>query len=366
MSAIVTPYYRPIGKRFEIGCVAAPIENYKPYDLFVLKTRLMSKISEMLGESVQMRFINVKDGGKMNVTLQFFDMNDVSFEGNVVDVPLELSDSQRVLIERWMGEVLSYNPEFVFIDPKSFKISSDIPSLSWILSVVPYLVIDEKYNSYVNDEGIFVELDPDSDYLSVFNALNIKLMEQLKEMYDVGVVVGGSELADLSEKWQLAVMDVGTSNPEVYYPRWKDERFAPNLVDFMLERMYGSKHITVEMPDSDVARHYIAIYLDREEIPYKFNGHEVLVEAEGLNEARMACSIISRALSELKGRVMVIRHNNKGDVDKYKDDLERLYGNYCVIASWENIGDDGYYISCDLKTQRVPSSIDKNNKRLMN
>lgn len=226
MSNILTPFTRTIGEN--------GYDNYTPYQLFCLKSRLMSYLIQKYGD-VSAQFISVYEdpGGTLSGS---FTTLSVHITRN--SDPIPLSENDRKEIQTWINYIAGTYPFYALIlDYKiPLYIKGKLIDNLWLKSMLPYLIIPDDINPFVEKgklHGNFAHLD---DYNLGYNTLLADLIDQIEDMYLSGYIVDAKSIAD---NWDLIpVSDDG----KLYKPNWSDSNI-PNMVRFLEKKILEEQEL---------------------------------------------------------------------------------------------------------------------------
>lgn len=336
MSIYPTPYYKTLALEKSIGCVDAPTQNYSPYDLFCLKTRISDKINTLRNSPLQVKFLNIYKDELMKLTIQIFDLQatpaNKKSSSNITEEsgnqPIFFDEKEEKLIKKWINDIITEYPNHCLISSSNLNSSiqkNKYISSQWIKSVIPYINISDVYNPFITGEGIFVELNSNSDYLNTFNELNEDIIKQLRNMYNDGLVIVKS--LDIVRKWNLVALHPEDSESYAYYPKWSDTRFAPNPVDFLLERISGINCLQYLISDNLVHRHFIMSDLYLSGFKSFIHGSYLHVHIDNLSQARTATSIIYNSKSFSNGKIAILHTSRLSWIYLYIEAVNELYTN---------------------------------------
>lgn len=117
---------------------------------------------------------------------------------------------------------------------------------AWILTILPFIPIDDSINPYLDGTHLYVNLELYPDYIERYNKMYFQLEETLRDYYKRGAIVCDQIFAN---QWQLTPFLVDEeSTVGVYLPLWQDIRFAPDRVEFLSSRMGGEEGIWLNLP----------------------------------------------------------------------------------------------------------------------
>ncbi len=254
-----------------------PMNFDTPYLLFALKTKMRL-------DGVTPRF-----NRDMN-----YDRYSVELYKGVIKQSSWNIDKLQSIIDHWL---VNHFDECLLMC-KEFKIEG-IPS-TWIRDMIPTINISG-YQTVLDDGRLYVRLDPYKDYSSTYTSLNVKVVETLERMYEDGFVYG----FDLPQ-WNLEHL-----GNEFRKPRWNDATFASNMVSFLTQRFLGEKEVCFDIgTNNNVVRHFIARDIDG----CKFISDRLILEIDGLDDAKSISKYIKRACQESFGEVTLSMFRTKEEV----------------------------------------------------
>lgn len=309
----LTPYYQTISDS-ESPCLSEPDLNYTPYQLFCLTTRLMATwpgpgIPRLLLEQV---------GNRMVQTVRIMQS----------DVEVPLSTDQQNQLEALIASAMEESPNHCIV----FAVQDiagpvHLPE-SWVSSVLPSVKIPEVYDSYIEDNYVYMQLDPNSNYQDLYQQLTQSILGQLRDWYQQGAVVATEAFA-ISWSLQPATTTLNADRTGLYVPTWKDDRFAANPVSFLTSRLHGDTDLRLEVGTNQVTRHYIADTL-RNSVKPRFAGDFVLVgPISHLDDARRFAAIIYHAKRTATGYVVTIPVTSTEDANQHLP----LNENYVIYST---------------------------------
>lgn len=253
---VLTPYYYSVLNISPEGCTEQEANNYNEYNLFCLRTRLVPFLSSQGWGHLSVTFPPIQRGKRMVIGLY------LTNAGQKAEfLPREIEK-----LERKVTEITTVKPEYCILYssdiPVYYKMKR-IPS-AWVLSVLPYILIDEHTNPYVDGTHLYVNLSRYGDYNIRYNQMYSEISKILKDYYSWGGVVCNDSFA---QKWQLApYISLGfetidnvnqlltdeeiresTDGNGLYLPTWINNHFAPDRVLFLLERMAGETIIKIKI-----------------------------------------------------------------------------------------------------------------------
>lgn len=226
MSNILTPFTRTIGEN--------GYNNYTPYQLFCLKSRLMPYLIQKYGD-VSAQFISVYEDPGSTLSGSFTTLS-VHITRN--SDPIPLSENNRKEIQTWVNYIAGSTPFYALIlDYKiPLYIKGKLIDSLWLKSILPYLIIPDDINPFIENgklHGTFAHLD---DYNLGYNTLLDDLINQIEDMYLGGYIVSAESIAI---DWELVpVSDDG----KLYKPNWSDWNI-PDMVRFLERKILEEQEL---------------------------------------------------------------------------------------------------------------------------
>lgn len=187
--------------------------NFKEYDLFCLKTKMIRFIPKSMDISFTSK---LHSSDKMYMYLNLISLSDdtneldqfnVSLFENKFNEMLDLEPSNAVLFS--MNEVSPYQAKFL-----------------------EYIDIDDQYEMFIYQNMLFVNLENEVEYKKKYVELQQDILDQLNSLEKSGGVITSQSMAD---KWGLLLyknLDNEYTDYNIYYCGWTDPNIAPNLVEF--------------------------------------------------------------------------------------------------------------------------------------
>ena len=298
---ISTPYYRTINNPSPVGCSNEQDMNFNPFDLFCLKTRLYPEVNSLFKENVDMKFIGIKDKNKMGIKVllesdtisnQNEGITSYKLHNNIFtddNDPCVLTETEEILTDK-VNQITSEYVGYCLIDRNTLYLSSGkhYPR-GWFNSVLEYINLPTEYNPFIAPEGIYLTFNPLSDYIEAYNKVVKIILNTIDKYYNDGVVYGAN---NISIDWKLERIDNDEIIPKLFRPTWKDNRFAPNLVDFLLNKIRGDEYIKIKVSDNLFIRHNIAYNLHSVNINMMYDRDYIKVKVKDMDQAQHVASIV--------------------------------------------------------------------------
>ena len=328
---ILTPYYQTVLNRKFNECVEEPDYNFNSYNLFCLKTRLLPRVQKIVGNDIDILY-GLKQAENKNIiytTVVLVNYQTVS-EKNQVELnvnqsieEVQLTQDQRKQIQKDVDEITTKNADACLLMSFNEALVDEggkIVPVNWLEKIVPYVQIDGKLNSFVNEYGLHLILTAYTGsvipytYLEKYNQVLLDVRSQIISMYKAGYlyIYPYNNRDQLIEKWDLEMVD---QEGFLYRPRWYDLRITKDLVKFLQSRIRGEKTISVSIGYNLVYRHMVAQALKGKNIV--FNYENVIIYVKNLTETRQILAILFNAIIEAKGQVSTYLFSDPNQIKNY-------------------------------------------------
>lgn len=333
--------------------------NFTPYTIFVLFSRLNPyifkllrkrnkesgkyKFSESIYEdyhdifNIQIKGIYNSTENKMEEYLHIVQILP-SQPGKINDgdeLAINLTAKEKEKIEKRLKKIQSENPDYALINLKEFYRS--LPNhfqypFSWFRSVVEYTGIDSSYNPFVTKEGIYLKFNPLADFNTAYYEVCQFLHKRIKEFYEKGVIsidsiIDSKDRTNFVNDWNLVNIDdfsdlkkytdVSQFERHLFQANWRDKRFAPNIIDFLMRKVQRDPYIRFPLIDNLVKRHGIISALQKQGASSILEGNTLKVKASNLEEAQRFADTYDKALSEINGQVLTLAASRLSEISLY-------------------------------------------------
>lgn len=294
---MLTPFFRTILEGTNI-CEDEPDFNYTSYDIFCLRTKLEATVNSLLGPEYEISMVSIPKDMKMVIAVYIIK------DGQRLSPDPRIEKAINLFTTKDPNFALLYRPE----RPIILETGQIIP-VAWIQNMLPYVRVDATYNPFFNELGLHVNLLRVPSYNTRYNELLQEVRSQLIDLYLRGYILQAGSIAD---DWNLEIMD---SQGLLYRPRWFDRSFAPDLVEFLRERMAGEEFIQFKVGYNNVVRHVLAQELGSEE--FYFIEDELRIKAASFLVAAQLSSLVGRIVPSAAGQVAIVDQPTENSV-KYK------------------------------------------------
>lgn len=317
---LITSYYSTI-QEDDSNCQSEPIAEYKPYNLFSLRTKIVPYMRKLLKmKTLDVRFGRHEDNDKLYVTI-------VPQDGNG-DIPLsDISSDDLRKIQGQIDYETSERRDYSLVYCTDLSDFVGIEK-SWILTMIPLLDIpDDYYGNYEIIDGIgylYLNLTTSESYSTDYNDILASIVKQLTTMYEEGYVLGANKIED---DWMLERMDTDDFVSLGYYkPSWINKRLAPNPVKFLQDLIVDPDMIKLKIPDSYnyTKRYYIAREMIRLRKTVNFDRDNVYISPiSNLEEAEEITSDVFTAAQQ-NGRIVYLRSESQDVANYYAKVMDNI------------------------------------------
>lgn len=332
---IRTPFYRTVSvDGREDTHVAAvnrgsvpnvlPNSNYRPYQLFALRTRLQPIVnrlfpSEYEGEAKYAVRYNMRMlDNKLTNIIQLYDGKEC----------VMIKGSDREYLQRVVNEILGNNPNMsllisnntVFMNNPFSDGRHTLISDCWSRRIIPFLRLPRNYNGQMRSSseyqigGLYIDLSMKVNYQRVYNDLYMSIVKTIDRLYNEGNVVLPASFSPIQlEKWnvrsvgRISSVTYPTQNV-VFAPNWIDRRLTDPVggpVAFIQKHLIGgSNKILLDVGGDDIIRrHQIAKSFESSGLKFQFRDHFVEVDVDNLRMSQRAASLVDNAKYIIVGKV---------------------------------------------------------------
>ena len=320
-------FYRNLPLIKYSGCTHEADYSFKPYDIFMLETRVYPYIYNLINEDIELYLKGVYDTDRDKIVLRLEFHTLVKTEDPyIVNPPYIVSEDKIVLIKKKIEEYTSKYINYALIDIKElYRSLTYIYPYSWYVSILPYIGITSEYNPFIKPEGIYLTFNPISDYKTAYYEVVKFISDRIEEFYQNGVIVidNGEELA---KEWKLERVDTETILAKLYQPTWTDLRFASNPVDFLMGKISKDPYIKIKVSLNLVQRHFIAINLINDNYNFIFEGSMVKIKVNNIDDAQHASALVTSGIGLGVGRVLVLSANRLSWIYLFGEAVRSILG----------------------------------------
>ena len=334
--------------------------RYTPYRIFVMETRLYPLIYKMFPFNIYICPKSVYNSKKnrMDVYLNITKILKDSEEN------VDLTETQKEIIQNQIDKITSQDIDYALIDIHEFHKSLVVKyPFSWFRTIIEYTGLDDEYNPFIREEGIYLTFDPDTEYKKDYYKVCEFFKTRIEEFYSRGIIVLNNIIESekkekLVKDWNLISIDNEEIVKRIFEPNWKDSRFAENQVDFLLRKVQQDPYIRILLPDNLVKRYFIFKSLTK---PFIVEGSYLKIKVENIREAQEIASLITHERSKSKGRVLTLAASRMSEIYLFFEYAEKFKKGECVSYSVSN-NENPFMFSCLLNEKDYTSSDDLRKK----
>ena len=310
--------------------------------------------------------------------------------GNAVTV----TSDEATIISRYVSNLTPNEKTHVVLfanDPIQTKFNQLIPS-SWLSQILPFIQIDEIFQSQIGPYGIEVDLSKITNYNQWYQTLITNIADSLKNMYFSGYLVDPSK--EIIDNWKLLPIEIrsfydidsktnlGVSleklepglvpvsdsfsnrNSRLYYASWVDGRITETyggMTGFLLSRLQGIDYIDYDLSTDDnpiinstesglfqirtehtsannvnasdgllVRRHFVAKILKDYSVEIMFHRSFIRFTANNLEQTQMILALITEGISNSNGKVITFSVTRLSWLKLYRSVSFNLGYNDCI------------------------------------
>jgi len=267
-----TPYYEEIDTSPEVLSIKGAdnvVENYQPYDLFCLRTRLYPYLD--VGEDIQ--FVKETLDARRTITIRILNggqevqLNMVRLSLLQDRINMICDDTNASKMKGKRAYCLLYRSSSHQNVPPRGDFNRRLVSNEYHRIMLPLLNIDKlcsQKNSDIKivDGDIFIRLDEGFDedsYQNVHTKLNVAIYQELTRAYERGYLPCSKEFA---EKWDMTCLPEHQRVfwKEIASPNWNYPSFIPKKINFLVDR-YLDKPLDIVVPQKKSFYHMVASYI---------------------------------------------------------------------------------------------------------
>lgn len=295
-----TPYYRTFAQISATKCSNMAEPNFDPYLLFCLITQTGTFLAER-GRSQDLSCVTREENGHMSLKIQ-----------------TTLSDEELVAAQDRVDEIISDRPMFCIV--YSAKLEREYPQF-WTREMLPFISCPPRYNPFVFEDNLYVDLSQEENFMTAYNDLLQNIRDELSERWKEGFVTYASSIA---LDWSLEAVDV---DGNLYRPTWKDDRFASDMVEFLLSRLSGEKEIMIALKPSLPMFHNIASVLQGRNFYFINEPGKtcfIVVTVSNLSEAQNVTGLIEEAAYSVIGEVFTREFSSQQEAETLGENLNSV------------------------------------------
>ncbi len=299
-----TPYYKTLVLDPK-GVISRTSDiNYTPYQVYVLKGRLLDFMNEHYGPTIDVIPMSIRDGFKMRLNFYVSDGSKT----------FKIEPKKFKEIEQLIEFITGSEPLLAL----AYK-----PKNKYEKMILPFMKFDPRLKPVYKNGKVYVQADETQNYVEVIDKLNTDLAKLFEDYYKRGVIFLTND--DLLDKWNLNQLDRET--PRLFYPEWIDKRITDyyhDMVGFLNSRILGERRIFLYLGGNSVRRHYLSIELNNflnqpgmNDITYSFSSHYLIAEVDDLEQAQNLATIVDKVRSRSHGKVLTFKFSSAKRIQSY-------------------------------------------------
>ncbi len=356
---LVTPYYHTrnnyAGEKSDVAILAGednfPHLNYRPYNLFVLRTRLEPILRKRLPYPVMINFDTYRLDHKLTVIIE------LRRKGQIVDIETH----HRKYLQDMINKITADEPQFCLLLGEDSQwvindgLTNDSQSLipaSWVKELMPFLSFNPYLRAFYRNaidgqaSGIYLDLSRVDAYASFYRVLYQGTIRRLEEMYVKGFLAVPSSInTALLEKWGLVRVsednldDLSQVRKYLVWPHWQDKRLTDpvgGMVPFSQRHLWQNRNsMLLEVGENLYDRHRVSKYLAmyRPDLEFRFCGSQVRVAISNLADAWQVAALVDSSRNGKVGRIGVLSFPNRS--------MYNLYLTYAYTMTTEDKNNNG-------------------------
>lgn len=317
---VVSPFTREIREINRVECTDEPFFNHDTYDLFCLKTRLIPFREKIFPKGSNLDYKLIRHNDKLRVNII------PSINGDKVIINEEIRNQFQIELDT-LVDLPNLHCLLFYHNVKIFSSSGKLIPISWIKEMTKYVNIPQQYSPYIQDGDIYIDLSDElTQYMHINEKLNSDIAAELKIKYDSGYIVNADKI---EKSWNLTNLGNG-----LFKADWSNERFAPNIVDFLMERLGGKKNIKIYVTENRVIKHNISKLLIQINLAGIFGRDILNIEVEDYNTAMLLSTLCMKMLGT-EGKVLTIFCTRESYLKLYAFISANIWKNYeCDCISY--------------------------------
>ncbi|SHO33330.1 Hypothetical protein BQ3484_262 [Cedratvirus A11] len=330
-----TPYYATIVSVSATKCTNETERTFTPYTNFCLLTQIGTWLAKK-GKRGEVTCITVEEEGRMALKVKTF----LTREEDILEAQEKLN------------QIVSERPTFCLI--YSSLLQNAYPAF-WVREMLPFVdVVSPLFNPFVLDDDLYLDLSQEPNYFETYDNTLLDIKQLLHERWSTGCVTFASSIAN---DWSLAPLD---DDDLLYQATWNDDRFAKDLVPFLLSRLSGSRELRIKIRPSLPMMHNVASVLSDTERSYYFIMDEekkmldpsayLITFVDNLDEAHEVTNLVEEAAFSSIGECFTEKFASVAEAEKKAEGLSSF-----VI--YRNLGSPQPYVLSTLQGFNLPSPL---------
>jgi len=286
--------------------------NYRPYNLFCLKTRLEPLSHKVLDPELFIHFNQRYMDSKMRVIVEFW-------KGAI---PYQLTPQMKKYMQEALDAIVAYQPDMCLLlaDNSTWNITIsggskrvELPKW-WVNQTMRYLNFTyHAHAQYLLPNrfqvgGMYVNLSRFDVYTSYYHEMLFNGIQRLTDMYKLGYIIAPLTIdRQRMARWKVSSLIDATQTSHhktIFYPEWSDSRLTEPVggaVHFMIKHIIQeSDWVWLKSGSGAEDRYQIAATFMDFGIPstrYRFFQDIVEVQVDSLMEAQVMAGLVNEARS---------------------------------------------------------------------
>lgn len=349
-------FYRLLPQLESNGCEEEAAFHYSPYKIFVLETRLYPLIYSLYPNINLEIFLRGKYNEGRNKMVLHLELRDLegSDDPFVESKVVKINDYNKRIIKSKIAEITSIDPQYALIDINElYQSGTKSYPLSYLKNVLPYVGLDSSFNPFIRPQGIYLSFNPQANYNDAYHEVCGYILQKVEQFYRDGVIVlndihNNKVKQKLIDSWKLERLDYESEVGILYQPTWRDNRFAENLVDFLMRKISGDPYIIFDLSHNLVKRHFICKKLQQRGYGLIVESSKLKVLSHNIDESLKIGAIITSSENIAEGRVLTMAANRMSYIYLYIEYSVKKYGNVNVVSYGVNNLQNPYMFSLSL------------------
>lgn len=284
---VLTPFERSIVDLPSLQCQEENDFNYRPYDLFALKTKILLPIGEILKIPVTIGFETIRLNDRMVMTITAYQGSDF----------IPFNEEQNRKISKLVDRTIIQRPRhcaLIFLDAPTVDLRGRPVPNDFLRNIIPNFELSEELNAIIEDDMLLIDLSDAKEYRIEYDNIQERLSKWLTDAYQNAWVKCDEDFAQ-----DFALMPIESDElliEDLYEPIWNDTRITvtpKGRYPFLKDRMVEDRILKFELPSdfTSVQIYQIAIGLIENRFKFCVFKDFILVDAYTLEECSLAASI---------------------------------------------------------------------------
>jgi len=354
MDYINTPFYETLpevkypseySRNPASNCTRFPQKNFRPYQLFALRTRLQPLIDKKFGLKPDggaryiVRFERLRINDRLEVVIRLH--HGIRVDSST-DGIAKLNSADYDYVRSAVNWIIGHEPDLSLLINKNSQFITNILndndqsmiSNCWSSQIIEFLSLHPILRPHIRPAdryqtaGLYIDLSRRINYRQDYNDIYLNVVRSINKMYNDGLMPLSAKV-DLNRLNRWEVKSVGLNIPltisedndasrkALYRATWKDKRLTDpvgGMIPFLEKHLVrNNKKILLDIEDDGpLIRHKISrgisglMGVDK----YIFRGTMLEVEVEDLKSAQIVADMVDRSKFIPVGRVVTIYAND--------------------------------------------------------